>query len=177
MVGANSFRGQENIPWVLGLLVRVLLARVRETSAPAWHGVPAGANKPAGGNRYRRGSAGDQPGLSDNTPAVLNFLPLPVFPCRRFPLTDLWNYSDQALEKDVLHRSRLQRTMPTQQGKVFPLGKGRGGEKKGICEWAGGEQARSSNTSCGTYHDYNLLYRGSSALPVKHPLVWMARST
>lgn len=43
---------------------------------PGWHGVPAGANKPAGGNRYRRGSAGDQPGLSDNTPAVLNFLPL-----------------------------------------------------------------------------------------------------
>lgn len=47
-MGPNSFRGQESTPWVLGLLVRVLLARVRETSALAWHGVPAGANKPAG---------------------------------------------------------------------------------------------------------------------------------
>lgn len=36
------------------------------------------------GNRYRRGSAGDQPGLSDNTPAVLNFYPFLSSPTADF---------------------------------------------------------------------------------------------
>lgn len=83
--------------------------------------------------------------------------------------------NDQALEKDVLHRSHLESKELCQHntGRCFLWGKE--GEKKGTCEWAGGEQARTSNTSCGTYHDYNLLCKRSSALPVKCPRAWMAR--
>lgn len=72
-VGANSFRGQESIPRVLGLLVQVLLARLGETSALAWPALPERANKVAWGNRYRKGSAGDQPGPSDATTGCPQF--------------------------------------------------------------------------------------------------------
>lgn len=139
---------------MLGLLIPVLLACLGETAALPWQ--QEQTNLLATTDK-RKGSAGDKPGLSDAPPVWIQFPTSSSLPLLQVSSDQPMKWNDHALKKNVLHRSFLESKGLCQHNRGRYFLWGRKWEEKGACEWAGGEHARSSNTSCGTYHDYNLL--------------------